>query len=236
MKMNGVKELLNCAKPVMFANNDAEYPISMRGTCFLARFNSRYYAITAKHCLNGFSYESVRIRVIPGELEFLPLKTVTVPRETDFDFSDLAFFEIQNDRLPLAVLDSNNFLSLDNYAEHSVDEDEILVVVGHPSEINRIEYENVDIYTQGFSPDGRYAGPAEDKFCSKIRFNNLSPLQHLDGLSGAPVLAFKEIEEKVYSYRFAGVLIRATRASGMGRFINAAVVIEALIHLSATLP
>jgi len=219
----------------MFENNDAKYPLSMHGTCFLARFEFRYYAITAKHCLSNFPYESVRIRITPGELEFLPLKILPLLSDNGWDFSDLAFFEIQHDRLSPAVLNSKNFLSLDNHIERVVDEDEILVVVGNPSELNTIDYENVDVYTQGFSPDGRYAGPAEDKFCSKIRFNNLSPLQDLDGLSGAPVLAFKEIEEKVYTNRFAGVLIRATRASGMGRFINSAVVIQALNHLSATL-
>lgn len=235
MKTNGVKELLNCAKPLMFANNDAKYPLSMRGTCFLARFESRYYAITAKHCLNGFPYESVRIRIIPGELEFLSLKTVTVPRETGWDFSDLAFFEIRHDRLSPTVLGSKHFLNLDDRDARGVDKDEILAVVGHPWEINTIDYENIDICTQGFSADGRYAGPAEDKFCSIIRFNKLSPIKDMDGLSGSPVLAFREIREAIYTHHFAGVLIRGSTASGTGRFINSAIVIQALNHLSASL-
>ncbi len=219
----------------MFENDDAEFRLSIHGTCFLTRFESRYYAITAKHCLNSFSYEAVRIRIIPGELEFLSLKTLTLPRDAGRDFSDLAFFEIRHDRLSPTVLGSKHFLCLDGHDERDVCEDEILAVVGHPSELNTIDYENTDIRTQGFSADGRYAGPAEDKFCSIVRFNKLSPIKDMDGLSGSPVLAFREIKEKIYTHHFAGVLIRGSTASGTGRFINSAVVIQALKHLSATL-
>jgi hypothetical protein len=73
----------------------------------------------------------------------------------------------------------------------------------------------------------------EDKYCSIIRFNNLDPIKDLDGLSGSPVLAFRETEEKTYTHHFAGVLIRGTKASGMGRFINSNVVIRGLRHLPA---
>ena len=220
----------------MFENNDAEFRLSIHGTCFLARFESRFYAITAKHCLNGFPYEAVRIRIIPGELEFLSLKTVTVPRETGLDYSDLAFFEIRHDCLSPTVLGSKHFLNLDDDDGRDVDKDEILAVVGHPSELSIIDYENIDIRTEGFSADGRYAGSAGDKFCSIIRFNKLSPIKDMDGLSGSPVLAFREIEDAVYTHHFAGVLIQGTTTSGLGRFINSAVVIQALKHLSATLP
>ena len=133
------------------------------------------------------------------------------------------------------MLDSRNFLRLDADEERDVDKDEILAVVGHPSELNIVDYENIDIRTQGFSADGRYAGPAEDKFCSTIRFKQLSPIKDMDGLSGSPVLAFREIEDAVYTHHFAGVLNRGSTASGMGRFINSSVVIHALKHLSATL-
>jgi hypothetical protein len=230
-----IKELLRCAKPLMFENEEAEFRYSVHGTCFLARFKSRYFAITAKHCLNGFPFESVRIRAVPGELEFLSLKTWTVPRETEWDLSDLAFFEIRHDRLSRTMLDSNNFLSLGDRDMRGVRKDEILAVVGYPSELNTVDYENIDIRTQGFSADGRYAGPAEEKFCSKIRFNNLSPIKDMDGLSGSPVLAFREIEEAIYMHHFAGVLIRGSTASGLGRFINSVVVIRALKYLAASL-
>ena len=219
----------------MFENNDAKFRFSIHGTCFLARFESRYYAITAKHCLNSFSYESVRIRITPGELQFLSLKTLTLPRDTGWDFSDLAFFEIRHDHLSTTVLTSKHFLGLSDHDGRDVHKDEILAVVGHPSELNTIDYENTDVRTQGFSADGRYVGPAEDKFCSIIRFNKLTPIKDMDGLSGSPVLAFREIKEAIYTHHFAGVLIRGSTASGTGRFINSSIVIQALKHLSATM-
>jgi hypothetical protein len=234
IKTNGVMESLQCAKPLMFENNDPDFRLSIHGTCFLAKYEFRYYAITARHCLNSFPYESIRIRINPGKLEFLTLKSLTLPRDTDWDFSDLAFFEIRHDCLSPAVLGSKHFLCLDNHTEREADANEILAVVGHPSELNTIEdYGNGIVRTQGFSPDGRYAGPAEDKNCSKIRFNNLSQIKDLDGLSGSPVLAFREIRDKVYTNaRFTGVLIRGSKESGMGRFINSSVVIQFLKHSS----
>jgi hypothetical protein len=233
-KTHGIIDLLQCAKPLIFENDGDKFHFSAHGTCFLVQFESHYYAITAKHCLKNFPYESVRIRINPGELEFLVLKNLTLPKETGSDFSDLAFFEVQHERLPTAVLNSTHFLHLDNYAEREVDESEILAIVGHPSELNTVDYENVIVRTQGFSTDGRYAGPGEDRFCSKIRFNKLEAISDLDGLSGSPVLAFKEIKDAVYTHRFVGVLIRGTKVSGIGRYINSAVVIHALKYLSAT--
>lgn len=230
---DAITDVLRCAKPLIFENNEAEFRYSIQGTCFLARFNSHFYAITAKHCLRNFSCESVRIRLNPGELQFLPIKAWTLPRCDNEDFWDLAFFEIEHKHLSPAVLGSKDFLDLDHHSKHGVDKEEILAIVGHPTELNAVDYDNFIVNTQGFSVDGRYIGPAEDKNCSKIRFNDLSRVKNLDGLSGSPVLAFREVREKTYTYNFVGVLIRATQISGMGRYINSSIVVQALKHLSA---
>ena len=44
----GIVELLQTAKPLIFENTEAEWRYSIKGTCFMARFGFRYYAITAK--------------------------------------------------------------------------------------------------------------------------------------------------------------------------------------------
>ncbi len=229
-----IQELLQCAKPLIFENREAEWRYSMLGTCFMARFRSRYYAITAKHCLHNRANDSVRVRLNPGELKFLPVVALAPPKDNGEDFSDFAFFQIEPDLLPPAALRSKHFLDLDHHNERSVNNKEILAVVGYPSERNTADYDSFVINTEAFSGDGRYDGPAEGKHCSRIRFNNLAPIEDLDGLSGSPVLAFYEVREKTYTHQFAGVLIQATKKSGMGTFINSSIVIEFLKRLSAT--
>lgn len=200
----------------------------------MAQFRSRYYAITAKHCLRDRTYDSVRIRLIPCELNFLTVKQLVVTESEGEDFLDLALFEIESDSLPDEALREKHFLDLNHHSGHSLDKS-ILAVIGYPTELNTIEdYASRTINTGGFSADGRYSGPAEDKHCSKMRFNDLAQIKDLNGLSGSPVLAFDEIRENAYRHYFAGVLIRATRESGTGRFINAAVVIALLNRLSVT--
>src|SRR5258708_39776538 len=110
-----------------------------------------------------------------------------MPRDNGEDFLDLAFYEIDPDGLPLAVLRSKHFLDLDHYEERSLDNKNILAVVGYPTERNPVDYERSIINTQGFSADGHYDGPAEETHCSKVRFNRLAPIEDLDGLSCSPV-------------------------------------------------
>ena len=45
----GIVELLRSAKPLIFENTEAEWRYSIKGTCFMARFGFRCFAITAKH-------------------------------------------------------------------------------------------------------------------------------------------------------------------------------------------
>src|SRR5437867_3031957 len=198
----GIVELLRSAKPLIFENTEAEWRYSIEGTCFMARFGFRYFAIKAKHCLRNWAHSSVLGRLNPGTLELLPVKALMLSKDDGEDFSDLAFFEIEPGLLPPAVLRSTHFLDLTHHDERCLSREEILAVVGYPSERNSVDYDKFVINTEGYSVDGRYDGPAEVKHCSKIRFNNLARIEDLDGLSGSPVLAFKEVWESAYTHRF----------------------------------
>lgn len=222
-------ELLQCAKPLIFENSEADFRYSIQGTCFVACFRSHYYAITAQHCLRNRISESIRIRMTPGDLNFISAELLSLPQDSAEDSSDLAFLKIAPPNS--TALRTPQFLEIGEQDDCSLTSDEILAVVGFPTDCNSADYESLLIKTQMYSPDGRYAGPAEDEHCSIIRFNNLAHIDSLDGLSGSPVLSFQEIENARYKHRFAGVLIRGTKKSGLGRFINATRVIHFLKQL-----
>ena len=228
-----VVDVLQCAKPLIFENTEAEYRYSIQGTCFLVGFQSRYYAITAKHCLRDRAWAAVRVRLIPGRLEFLRVMGLMVFEREDQDYLDLAFLEINMEGVPEAEKHNPNVLELDSYKEPTLNGTDVLATIGYPTERNTIDYERTEINTQGFTADGHYDGPAEDKHCSQIQFNRLDPIEDLNGLSGSPVFSFRSAETGVYRHSFAGVLVRATRESGRGRFVNSAVVVEMLKQLSA---
>lgn len=71
-----VAQLMNCAKPLIFENEEEDYAYSLHGTCFLARFGDRYFGITAQHCLRGRVRESVRFELDHSGREFLPMNQV----------------------------------------------------------------------------------------------------------------------------------------------------------------
>jgi hypothetical protein len=222
-----IADLMKCAKPLIFENKDEEFTYSFAGTCFLASFESRHYAITARHCIQSHNYKSARIRLEPGNLTFLQMVGVYYPNGKDYDLYDLAAYEIDSRGIPSAEVVRAHFLDLDYYSKMPVDfltSDSILALRGCPSEINQVDYEDNVIRTKEFATDGFYDGPAEEKGCSRIRFINLESIESLDGLSGSPVFNLNEIEEKQYSHFFAGVFIRGTKGSLLGRFINAEVV------------
>jgi hypothetical protein len=58
-----VADLMLCAEPLIFENEDEEYSYSMQGTGFLAQHGGRYFGITSKHCLRTRTLESVRFEL-----------------------------------------------------------------------------------------------------------------------------------------------------------------------------
>src|SRR6266404_229003 len=107
-----VTDFTNCAKPLIFENSDSVFPYSIQGTCFLAKFGSAAYVVTARHCLVQRALDSMRIRLHPGILAFCKLTPMDVPETREGDSCDLAIFQIQSGSVSPADLRSNNFLDL----------------------------------------------------------------------------------------------------------------------------
>jgi len=79
-----------------------------------------------------------------------------------------------------------------------------------------------------------YLGPDEtiDRV-HRLRFRNLDPLDDLDGLSGAPVFQVKTGRGKYSTVALAGMLLRGTRASMIGHFLENRRIIELLSDIVA---
>jgi hypothetical protein len=226
-----VAEIMRCAKPLIFKNEDEAFSYSMLGTVFLGRYGTRYFGISAQHNLRNRTKESIRLEVNPGDTEFLPLNSIHLPNipKHDSDFCDLAFFEVDPSLLSQSVLASNHFLDLEYFSRlpcvfHA---DSVLIIRGYPSDLNTINYSEKIIHTQAYTTEATYTGVAESVHCGSLVFNDLSDVEDVDGMSGSPVMKFEKTHYG-HTFMFAGVLIRATKSSSQGRFIKAEVVFRAL--------
>jgi hypothetical protein len=167
--------------------------------------------------------------MIPNQLTWLSILAIHSLRG-DGDCYDLAVFEFSAQLASREWLESPACLDLSGsmISLQPPPTGALLAVAGFPAAVHTIDYEKKQLSTAGFSADGRCVGPAEQPRCSMMRFNNLEGIDDLNGLSGSPVFRFDEITEGVYTTAFVGILIQGTAASGVGTFINARFVIEAL--------
>jgi hypothetical protein len=89
------------ARPVLFENDDREFPYSVGGTAFIVKFSGRAFVITARHVLNLKSFEPRRfcIQYRPDCRDFLPLRALYLVRgadAADTDQYDIAVREIDS--------------------------------------------------------------------------------------------------------------------------------------------
>src|SRR5262249_10002496 len=70
--------IAKCARPVLFQNEDAGWPLSNGGTCFIVNFRDRHFVVTAKHVLNlgNFELGQFRVQYRPDLNQCLPLNAV----------------------------------------------------------------------------------------------------------------------------------------------------------------
>ncbi|MBI3413904.1 MAG: hypothetical protein HY043_01080 [Verrucomicrobia bacterium] len=126
-----ISELMKCSKPLIFEDVDEAFPFGIRGTGFLVQLDSRYFGITAQHCVATNPVdsskpppESVRFQLDCEPDKFLPLKTIYLPKtldkqEEDWDFSDFAIYEFESSFVPSSVLEQGEFLDMNYHIRHA---------------------------------------------------------------------------------------------------------------------
>ncbi len=237
-----LSNLLECSRPLLFENDDEDFPYSCGGTCFLVSYEQKIFAITAKHCLIHRDIQKVLISPQPEVRHFLPLcRLDTIDRpidQNDSTWSDLAFFEI--DLIELAEIDPPLQLphcldlNLEPHGGPLIPRDSLLVTRGFPTEISHVDSERLVIHEQAFGATGIYAGRAPDAHCHHLRFHDRSLITDINGISGSPVFYIRETSAGLF-HRFAGVIVQGSRELNVPvTFIHASVVFTALTKLART--
>jgi hypothetical protein len=230
--------ILGCARPVLFANADPEYPLSVGGSAFVVKFRERHFAISAKHVLRagGFAASQVRIQYRPDANRFLPLTQMYWLQgddQDDTDQSDLAIWSIDDAALEPEAFGEYlpyNLLGIDGATLYGGKSHYLFR--GYPSVLRSVDYEARDFQLDSISARALYAGKGVSAFTHELALVNDGALSSAEGLSGSPVFQVNNDEGSLASREaFAGVLIRGNASRAY--FLEHKQIIGALIQICA---
>jgi len=231
-------DIVTCARPVLFANNNPEFPYSVGGTAFIVKFQSRSFVITAKHVLNLKNFDAGQfcIQLRPDGRDFLPLGALHLVRENmdDTDQDDIAVREVDDNALSedlYGPYKPYSLLQMDRYTIFS--ERGAYIYRGYPIAMREVDFGNRHVEQGALTTRAEYVGRTRYEAIHELRLLDLAPLQSIDGFSGAPVFQVHNEEGGKYSREaFAGMLIRGSIESGKAFLIEHRRIIEVLTQVA----
>jgi hypothetical protein len=232
--------ILTCARPVLLYNDSEAFPYSVSGTSFLVGYQGRLFAITAKHALmlRNFNVEQFRVQYRVDHPQTVPteaLYTFKTNDEGDTDQYDVAAWEVARHLVNRELFGTDRpFLLRDEDCQQGLSETSDYLYRGYPRTHRDIDFEARKYHLPSVSGAADYLGPDETiGRVHRLRFRNLDPLDDLDGLSGAPVFQVTRTRGKYSTAAFAGMLLRGTRASMSGYFLENRRIFELLSDIVA---
>lgn len=230
--------ILKCARPVLFANADPDYPYSVRGTAFIVAYSERLYVVSAKHVLTGGGFEpgQVRIQTHPEANQFVPLVArYEFPADdtVDTDQFDVVVWEVDR------AFTAHQCGTYPPYNLHHFDIWPIdpgvspYLYRGYLTEHRRIDFAAREYGLDSISGEARYAGDSEYACIHVADLLRVDQrVQSLDGLSGSPIFQVFLQEGHYASSTFAGMLIRGARQADRVHFVEQQRIVELLARAS----
>ncbi len=223
-----IDDLKYSIRPILFdvKNEYAQY--SMLGTSFGVSNNNEFYIITLKHVIGDvettdicFSYGFKDKREFR---EFLPINEKSIFKmpslEDDTDKYELIAFRVDKNSLKKDIFDDTSFIQLSNKTQEYSSYD-YLLIMGFPAEVNGIEYDEKKIKNQRFIVSATWSKKAVMTNCHMININANNDLSSYSGLSGSPIFGIQKLSNTQSSAHLLGVMLRATKSSGTGYFLEA---------------
>jgi hypothetical protein len=222
--------------PVVSEHNEVEYGrYTIGGTTFLVRYKSLLCSLTAKHVINNCHSDTnrIRIRTVYDGTSFLPLKNVTL-LTGDSTNRDIAIIEVNQKLMDQRLNNEVCPILLDNFSptNHFTKEHSLFWSRGYPKDLSSVEHDEEQMRFQGVILEASYECPRKEEHCHTIRFDDLSNVDSINGLSGSPIFHFtKSGSRNVMYYNFAGMLIQGSKESKLGHFIDSKAIYAALDEL-----
>jgi hypothetical protein len=223
-------DLARACHPLLIAYDDPTYWVGKSGTCFLAEYRGRLFALTARHCVSPASGKDLIIAW--HERESAPMRAAyqrTLDRELKNEEEDLYIIELDRERMSPGYSASLMPLCIDAgppmYLLHHALEPEICIP-GFPHDRTVIDYDKKEVAPKPTVLAAWYVGRGIDPACHEVKFEeNADVAPSLDGFSGSPVFWVPK-RSGIRYFAFVGMLLRGNTSEGS--FLGASVIVRGL--------
>jgi hypothetical protein len=233
--------ILKCARPVLFQNDNEQWPLSLGGTAFVVRFRGRHFVLTAKHVLRDFQFSQFRVQLHPDSNQFIPLTGMYTLRDKDpDDFGrdedqfDIAVWTTADEHLVPGVFGNAEPYDLRGFDALTVfNPNADYLFCGYPIEGREYDSDRRHMHQTALSGRAQYVRRTPYACLHQVSLVLNDQVSNLDGFSGSPVFQVNQGEGK-YSYEaFAGMLVRGTRESAIAYFVEHRRIIELMEYVYA---
>lgn len=217
-------QLRQTARQIVFRTGIDAVPVTIGGTCFLVAYFDRLFAITAKHVVGGATSEHLLIDTC--DRAWIPARVLE-----QFDA-----FDEETGALDLVVyeLDIRHFTRKHRRMSRAYNmppsdlnwwPDRFtcgFFLFGYPLVRASVDYGQVttEAKREQWFVNARYDGPSVLPHCHVFKVLSASGLPDLNGLSGSPVFAHRNVIGGEVSIGFAGVALRGSASSGLVHCID----------------
>lgn len=212
------RDLWPAIQPLICETGHSDFPYAVPGgTIFLATYQGRLFAITARHVLHPLNPICLFSSDFTDKL--LPLEDVFfVPFEKcEEEYQDIAIAEFDPRKL---IRDTDfkctKFIDL----EKTVNKDWLacagrsrFAIFGYPSDHSQLDYENKNTTTRRFSLFASYHGMFfNHPGVHSLKIHNAATVSSFNGFSGSPVFGWLPEDTRPNTITFCGMVLRGTQS------------------------
>jgi len=227
-----LRNIRSTVRPLLFSTGISATPISTWGTCFLIGKNRRVFVVTANHLVGDIRSTDVVVQPFDGSSNRLRLRNGFRWQTDEAGEYDVIVYEVGLSALPKSDFKHSRILCVDDFSSYNwrpLAFTTQFLLMGHPAELNYVDYDASLVKTKQILFPGRYLGPSEGQdTIHRIEVVNPLNIEHFRGMSGAPVVAVEIRLGAAPATRFCGIAITGTRESGTVHFLEASVIASLL--------
>ena len=222
---------VECSRPVCVRVPNPDCPFNIGGTCFVIRFRSRLWGVTAKHVLTnlGIHPNQVLIPYTVGGYHFFPISDAATFENypDDSDCTDIVLFEIDEAHIEREYFDPNTVYDLDVEEQFTISGEMLLAVHGFPTALNTVDHYGQALIMQRLSIAGHFGGSSSMTGCREVDLLSDGGINSHDGFSGCPIfVASSEFGQPTPS-KLIGINLRGSAARLKKHYLD----VIALKHL-----
>jgi hypothetical protein len=218
-----IRTLHKITRPVLFENDDPDFPYSSHGSCVVLEYRGRKYAVSALHVPDGRHPREILIPYEEGSLLFLPVKeafTIVTEEDDDSDHKDVILLEIWSEKIDQEAWNSDLCFQLDSNHLLFSDLPHRITVSGYPNELRDVDYDDQCIRYQSCHIPGSILKREYSLGIDQISFHNDGGLREFKGMSGGAIFSFTDVAPGQTRPRFEGILLRGTPESLRGYILR----------------